>query len=134
MSLTLFGIPLPANRRLAYALLLIPGLGLARANELCRVLGVAPALRVRDLTPTQEKALAQELKEKYMVAGHLEEEIKTDLHRILNNGSQRGYRRRLGLPVRGQRTHSNAKTANRLRGRKVLGSIDRWLSGLKHRS
>jgi len=119
MSLTLFGIPLPSNRRLLYALLLIPGLGVTRATELCRTLGRAPSIRVSDLTPTQEKALAQELKENYRVAGHLEEEIKADLHRILNNGSQRGYRRRLGLPVRGQRTHSNAKTANRLRGRKA---------------
>jgi small subunit ribosomal protein S13 len=134
MSLTLFGISLPANRRLAYALLLIPGLGLTRSNELCRILGVAPSIRVRDLTQSQEKALAQELKENYIVAGHLEEERKADLHRILNNGSQRGHRIRLGLPVRGQRTHSNAKTANRLRGRKALKLKDRWLSGLKHRS
>lgn len=133
MSLTLFGRPLPPQKPLLYALPLLYGLGQTRSRELCRSLGFPPSLRVRDLTPSQEVSLAKALKDRYTVAGHLEEEEKLDLHRLITNGSQRGYRLRAGLPVRGQRTHSNAKTAKRLRIQKLI-VLDRWLSGRKHRS
>jgi small subunit ribosomal protein S13 len=120
MALTLYGIPLPSSKPLSYALPKIFGLGRSRSQEICRLLGFSPSLRVADLTPSQEIALAKRLKENYTVAGQLEEELMADIHRLHTNGSQRGYRLRTGLPVRGQRTHSNAKTARRLRGRKQL--------------
>jgi small subunit ribosomal protein S13 len=120
MALTLYGIPLSSSKPLSYALPKIFGLGRSRSQEICRLLGFAPSLRVADLTPSQEMALAKRLKENYTVAGQLEEELAADIHRLHTNGSQRGYRLRTGLPVRGQRTHSNGKTARRLRGRKQL--------------
>jgi small subunit ribosomal protein S13 len=115
MALVLYGRPLPSNKTILYALPLLFGLGLSRSREICRALGFPSALRVAELTPVQEAALAQLLKEHYTVAGKLEEQQKLDIQRYRANGSQRGYRLRTGLPVRGQRTHSNGKTARRLR-------------------
>ncbi len=116
MALTLFGRPLPARKRVDFGLTSLFGLGRTRSLEICRTLGFPPALLVKDLTSSQEASLARLLKEAYVVAGNLEEEIKLDRQRLLTNGCQRGYRLRTGLPVRGQRTHSNGKTARRLRG------------------
>jgi small subunit ribosomal protein S13 len=116
MSLTLYGITLPADRPLLRALQLLPGLGERRARELCRILGFAPNLRVQDLTAEQEVSLATNLRQNYLVAGPLAEARARSLDRLRRNGSVRGYRIRTGLPVRGQRTHSNGQTARRLRG------------------
>ena len=116
MSLTLYGITLPAHRPVNRALQLLPGLGERRALELCQTLGFAPNLRIQDLTGTQEASLATYLRQHYLVAGPLAEARARALDRLRRNGSIRGYRIRTGLPVRGQRTHSNGKTARRLRG------------------
>ena len=115
MALVLYGRPLPPNKTVLHALPLLFGLGLSRSHEICRTLGLPPTLRVIELTASQEAALAQLLKHRYTVAGKLEEQQKADIQRYRSNGSQRGYRLRTGLPVRGQRTHSNGKTARRLR-------------------
>jgi small subunit ribosomal protein S13 len=148
MALTLFGRPLPALKRVDFGLASLFGLGRTRSQEICRTLGFPPALLIKDLTSSQEASLARLLKDAYVVAGNLEEELKLDRQRLLTNGCQRGYRLRTGLPVRGQRTHSNGKTARRLRGRRGLLLVKspylfvrvrfnfegRWLSGRKHRS
>jgi small subunit ribosomal protein S13 len=116
MSLTLYGINLPADRPIIRALQLLPGLGERRAQELCRTLGFAPALLVQDLTAEQEVSLANYLRQNYLVAGPLADARARSIDRLRRNGSVRGYRLRTGLPVRGQRTHSNGRTARRLRG------------------
>ncbi len=117
MALTLFGTPLPPHKRVLYALPLVYGIGFSLSRQICRSLGFPPTLSIDQLTPAHERALAKVLKSDYTVAGHLQEEEKADIHRLTTNGSQRGYRLRTGLPVRGQRTHTNAKTARRLRSR-----------------
>ncbi len=115
MALVLYGRPLPSNKTVLHALPLLFGLGFSRSREICRTLGFPPALRVAELTAVQEAALARLLKDQYTVAGKLEEQQKLDVQRYRANGSQHGYRLRTGLPVRGQRTHSNGKTARRFR-------------------
>jgi small subunit ribosomal protein S13 len=115
MALTLFGRPLPPERRVVRALPLLPGLGQTRANEVCRRLGFPPALRVEDLTSGQESLLARRLKNEYTVAGQLAEERAHSIARLRANGSRRGQRLRRGLPVRGQRTQTNAQSSRRVR-------------------
>ena len=115
MALTLYGRPLPPHRTLQYALTTLYGRGLHRAKESCRYLGLAPALRVEDLTPAQESALASFLKETYALAGALQEREALDRQRLIQNGSRRGLRRQAGLPTRGQRSRSNGRTVKRLR-------------------
>ena len=138
MALVLYGRPLPPSKTVLHALPLLFGLGLSRSREICRTLGLPPALRVAELTASQEAALARLLKEHYTVASKLEEQQKVDIQRYMSNSSQRGYRLRTGLPVRGQRTHSNGKTARRLRSYGNVSTprlyLDRWLSGRKRRS
>ena len=115
MALILFGLPLPASKSLLSALPLLYGIGPSRSRELCRHLGFPPSLCVGELTPAQEYLLSKTVKEDYTVAGNLTEERKADIHRLFSNGCQRGSRLRIGLPVRGQRTRSNSKTARRIR-------------------
>lgn len=115
MSLVLFGLPFPPSKSLAIALSRLVGVGATRARAVLRQLGFPPALRVADLTPSQERALARALQAGSSVAGSLREEEARILQRLTTNGSRRGIRLRAGLPVNGQRTKSNAQTARRLR-------------------
>lgn len=113
MSFVIFGQKLPSNKRIAYALSLLYGIGVSRGHEVCNSLGLPPQLTIGDLTSAQQFAIAKKLKEDFVIEGNLEEQIKKDVQRITKNGSRRGYRLRHGLPTRGQRTHSNGKTARR---------------------
>lgn len=113
MNLVIFGVTLPRNKKLKYALPLLYGIGVTRAELICRELGLPPQLTISDLTETQQFAIAKKVKEDFIVEGNLEEQLKQDIQRYQNNGSLHGYRLRHGLPVRGQRTHSNGKTARR---------------------
>ena len=115
MSLVLFGLPFPPSKSLAIALPRLVGVGSTRARAVLCQLGFPPALRVADLTPSQERALARALQAGSSVAGSLREEEARILQRLTTNGSRRGIRLRAGLPVNGQRTKSNAQTARRLR-------------------
>ncbi len=113
MNLVIFGVTLPREKKLIYALPLLYGIGFSRASQIARELGLPPQLSVGELTELQQFSIAKKIKEDFIVEGNLEEQLKQDLQRYQNNGSQRGYRLRHGLPVRGQRTHSNCKTARR---------------------
>lgn len=113
MSLVIFGINIAINKKVAFALTSLYGIGNRRAGQICFDLGLCPQLKIKDLTETQQFAIAKEVKDNFVIEGNLEEQIKLDLHHHQNNGSQRGYRLRNGLPVRGQRTHSNGKSARK---------------------
>jgi small subunit ribosomal protein S13 len=113
MSFVIFGVKLPRKKKVAHALSLLYGIGVFRAKEICKSLGLPPQLQVEDLTSSQQFSMAKKLKEEYRIEGNLEEQLKKDFQRIQQNGSRRGYRLRNGLPTRGQRTHANAKTARR---------------------
>lgn len=112
-SFVIFGIKLPRNHKLPYALTLLYGIGQSRGKEICRSLGLPPQLSVKELTSSQQFAIAKKLKEDYRVESNLEEQLKKDIQRLQQNGSRRGYRLRNGLPTRGQRTHANGKTARK---------------------
>ena len=113
MSFVIFGLKLPPQKKIPYALSALYGIGLFRGREICRSLGLPPQLTIGELTPTQQFQISKKLKEEYRVEGNLEEQIKKDIQRISFNGSRRGYRLRNGLPARGQRTHANGRTARR---------------------
>ncbi len=113
MNLVIFGVTLPREKKIEQALPHLYGIGKSRATAICRELGLPPQLTIKELTEAQQFAIAKKIKEDFIVEGNLEELLKQDLQRYQNNGSLRGYRLRNGLPVRGQRTHSNAQTSRR---------------------
>lgn len=113
MNLVIFGVTLSRDKKVIYALPQLYGIGLTRSKQICQELGLAPQLTIKELTEVQQFAIAKKIKEDFIVEGNLEEQLKQDLQRYQSNGSFRGYRLRNGLPVRGQRTHSNGKTARR---------------------
>lgn len=113
MNLVIFGVTLPREKKIEYALPHLYGIGKSSATTICRELGLPPQLSIKELTEEQQFIIAKKIKEDFCVEGNLEELLKQDLQRYKSNGSQRGFRLRNGLPVRGQRTHSNAKTSRR---------------------
>ena len=117
----LLGINLPDNKRIDYALTLIYGVGWTRASKLLEQVKVPAAKRVKDLTEEDLKKITVVLEKAYKVEGDLREEINENLKRLREIGSYRGFRHVHGLPVRGQRTRSNARTK---RGkRKTVGAL-----------
>jgi len=112
--LIIFGVTIPKEKRIAYALPTLYGIGLYSSKKICNELGFAEGLKVSDLTDEQQYNLIRKLKEEYRLENNLREEIKSNVQRYINNGSIRGFRHRNKLPVRGQRTKTNAKTPRRV--------------------
>jgi len=102
-------IDLPAGKRIEIALTYIYGIGLPTSQRILARAGVDPNIRVKDLTPEQERAL-REVVETCKVEGDLRREIAGNIKRLSDIGCYRGLRHRRGLPVRGQRTKTNART------------------------
>jgi small subunit ribosomal protein S13 len=105
----LVGVDLPREKRLEVALTYIYGVGRTRAKETLVATGVSPDLRVRELTDEQLVALRDAL-ENYKLEGDLRREVAADIRRKVEIGCYEGLRHRRGLPVRGQRTKTNART------------------------
>jgi small subunit ribosomal protein S13 len=105
----LVGVDLPREKRLEVALTYIYGVGRTRAKETLVATGVSPDLRVRDLTDEQLVSLRDAL-ENYKLEGDLRREVAADIRRKVEIGCYEGLRHRRGLPVRGQRTKTNART------------------------
>jgi small subunit ribosomal protein S13 len=106
----LVGVDLPRDKRLEVALTYIFGIGRTRALETLKQTGVSPDLRVRDLGDEELVKLRDWIEANYQVEGDLRREIQSDIRRKVEIGSYQGIRHRRGLPVRGQRTHTNART------------------------
>jgi small subunit ribosomal protein S13 len=104
------GIDLPRDKKVEVGLTYIFGIGRASARRIMAVTGVNTALRVRDLTDTDVNRLRQAIERDYRVEGALRTEVAMNIKRLMDIGSYRGNRHRKGLPVRGQRTHTNART------------------------
>ena len=113
MSFILFGKVIPQNKKVIYALKELYGLGLLCSTEIIRDLGFLPILKIKELTANQKIQIIAKIKNEFLVEGSLEEENKLIIQQYRSNGSRRGYRLRNGLPVNGQRTHSNGKTARK---------------------
>jgi len=106
----LVGVDLPRDKRLEVALTYIFGIGRSRALEILAATGVSGDLRVRDLTDEQLVPLRDYIEAQFKVEGDLRREVQADIRRKVEIGSYQGIRHRRGLPVRGQRTHTNART------------------------
>lgn len=109
------GVDLPRNKRVEIALTYIFGIGLSTSRKILASTGVNPDKRVKDLTPDEVTKLRQEV-DKYKVEGALRAEIQRNIKRLIDIGCYRGLRHKMGLPVRGQRTRSNARTRKGPRG------------------
>ena len=106
----LVGVDLPREKRLEIALTYIYGVGRTRAQETLTATGVSPDLCVRDLTDDDLVALRDHIEGNYRVEGDLRREVAADIRRKVEIGTYQGLRHRRGLPVRGQRTKTNART------------------------
>jgi small subunit ribosomal protein S13 len=104
------GIDLPRDKKVEIGLTYIFGIGRASALEIMEKAGIDAALRVRDLTDADVNKLRQVIEKEYRVEGALRTEVSMNIKRLMDIGSYRGTRHRRGLPVRGQRTHTNART------------------------
>ncbi|GAA1053459.1 MAG: 30S ribosomal protein S13 [Dietzia sp.] len=106
----LAGVDLPRDKRMEIALTYIFGIGRTRAVEILERTGVSPDLRTKDLTDEQLTVLRDDIEGNYKVEGDLRREIQGDIRRKIEIGSYQGIRHRRGLPVRGQRTKTNARS------------------------
>jgi len=117
----LAGVDLPAKKRTEIGLTYIYGIGRTRALSLCHRAGVNPATKIADLTEEEVNAMRQLLEAEGSVEGDLRKEISLNIKRLIEMGAYRGLRHRRGLPVRGQRTHTNARTRKGPRRGTVAG-------------
>ena len=119
------GVDLPKNKRTDIALTYILGIGRTSSQNIVRTSNVDPQKRVRDLTDEEVKRLRQVIEKDYKVEGALRQETSFNIKRLMDLGCYRGLRHRRGLPVRGQRTHTNARTrkgkAVAIAGKKKVG-------------
>jgi len=106
----LLGVDIPNNRQIVISLTYLYGVGPAIARELCRKAGVVPTLKAKDLGENDLAKLAVLLDNDYTVEGQLRRQVNQNIARLREIGSYRGIRHRKGLPVRGQRTRTNART------------------------
>ncbi|MFG6372744.1 MAG: 30S ribosomal protein S13 [Oscillospiraceae bacterium] len=104
------GIDLPKDKRVEIGLTYIFGIGRTSANKILAATGIDPDTRVKDLTEEQEAALREEIARDYTVEGDLRRNVALDIKRLTEIGCYRGIRHRKGLPVRGQRSKTNART------------------------
>jgi small subunit ribosomal protein S13 len=104
------GVDLPRDKKVEIGLTYIYGIGRVLARRILEATGVSADLRVRDLTDSDVNKLRQEIEKLYRVEGALRTEIAMNIKRLMDIGSYRGKRHRSNLPVRGQRTHTNART------------------------
>ncbi|MDR2439298.1 MAG: 30S ribosomal protein S13 [Planctomycetaceae bacterium] len=106
----LLGVDIPSNRQIVISLTYLYGVGPAISRELCRKAGVTPTLRAKDLSENDLAKLASLLDNDYTVEGQLRRQVSQNITRLREIGCYRGIRHRKGLPVRGQRTRTNART------------------------
>ncbi len=106
----LAGVDIPRDKRVVIALTYIYGIGRTRSAEILAATGISPDIRVKDLSDDQLVQLRDHIEATYKVEGDLRREVASDIRRKVEIGSYEGIRHRRGLPVRGQRTKTNART------------------------
>jgi small subunit ribosomal protein S13 len=104
------GVNIPTNKRVPIALRYIHGIGASKALEICEKVGIASDRRVADLTDAEVISIRETIDSDYMVEGDLRRDVSMNIKRLMDLGCYRGLRHRKRLPVRGQRTHTNART------------------------
>ncbi len=114
------GVDLPRNKRLEIALTYIYGIGRSTAKKICQDAGVSEDTRMRDITEEEAAKLREIIERDYTIEGDKRREVQSNIQRLIEIGTYRGQRHRRGLPVRGQRTRTNARTR---KGRRKTVSI-----------
>ncbi len=104
------GVDLPRDKRLEIGLTYIYGVGRSRATQICEATGIDPGTKVRELTDDEVARIRRFIDQSYQVEGDLRREVQQNIKRKIEIGTYQGIRHRRGLPVRGQRTHTNART------------------------
>jgi small subunit ribosomal protein S13 len=104
------GVDIPREKRLVISLTYVFGIGRTTAEQICEGTGIDPGTRTRDLTDEEINKLRVYIDQQVRVEGDLKREVQQDIKRKMEIGSYQGIRHRRGLPVRGQRTHTNART------------------------
>ncbi|MBM3505162.1 MAG: 30S ribosomal protein S13 [Alphaproteobacteria bacterium] len=104
------GVNIPSNKRVVIALRYIYGIGPQRAVDICRKVNIESAKRVNELTEPEIIQIREIIDQEYVVEGDLRREVSMNIKRLMDLGCYRGLRHRKRLPVRGQRTHTNART------------------------
>ncbi|MCB2114572.1 MAG: 30S ribosomal protein S13 [Parvularculaceae bacterium] len=104
------GVNIPTNKRVVIALRYIHGIGPAFAKEICEKVGIPAERRVHELSDAEVLQIRETIDSDYSVEGDLRREVAVNIKRLMDQGCYRGLRHRRGLPVRGQRTHTNART------------------------
>ena len=104
------GVDIPNNKRVVVALTYIYGIGKTTAERIIKEAGISPDKRVHDLTDEEIATLRNIIENNYKIEGELRTEVSMNIKRLIDIGSYRGLRHRRGLPVRGQRTRTNART------------------------
>jgi small subunit ribosomal protein S13 len=104
------GVDLPPNKRIEIGLTYIYGIGRSQANNILKSAGVSVDTKVRELNDDEVNKIRKVIEEQHRVEGDLRKEVSFNIKRLMEVGSYRGLRHRRGLPTRGQRTHTNART------------------------
>ena len=104
------GVNIPTNKRVVIALQYIHGIGASKAQEICDKVSIPAPRRVSELTDAEVLQIRETIDRDYMVEGDLRREVAINIKRLMDLGCYRGLRHRCQLPVRGQRTHTNART------------------------
>jgi small subunit ribosomal protein S13 len=115
------GVDIPGRKRVEYALRYIHGIGPKRASNVVEKCNVDPAKKADDLTPEEIRQIVAFIQENYRVEGDLRREVSQNIRRLISIGSYRGLRHKRGLPVRGQRTQTNART--RKGSKRTVGAV-----------
>lgn len=104
------GVDIPRDKRVDVSLSYIYGIGRPTAQKICSAVNVSPETKVRDLTDDEVSRIREFIDKNYTVEGELRKQVRQDIQRLIEINSYRGIRHRRGLPVRGQRTRTNART------------------------
>ena len=115
------GVDIPGQKRIEYSLRYIYGVGPKRASDIVAKVGLDPAMKADDLTDEQLREIIKVLQDDFVVEGDLRRETSQNIRRLISIGSYRGLRHRRGLPVRGQRTSTNART--RKGPKRTIGAV-----------
>ncbi len=119
------GVNIPTQKRVVIALTYIYGIGSTKAREICQAVGIPPERRVNQMTDDEVVRVREVIDRDFSVEGDLRRETAMNIKRLMDLGNYRGLRHRRGLPVRGQRTHTNARTrkgkATPIAGKKKAG-------------
>lgn len=108
--MVILGIKIPLNKKIRTALTILYGIGFKTACKICDDLSISPNCKTSDLSEKQKALVINSIRTHFKIEENLRKNIQSNIQQYIDNGSIRGFRHRNGLPVRGQRTHTNART------------------------